>query len=57
VPPAFFPLVVLDIQSPLLPRPAWTAILFYAANRHWDDRHTSLHPAFVLCMGSHKLFA
>jgi hypothetical protein len=44
-PPVLFTLVILEIRSHFLLRPAWTLIiLFYASCRPWDDRLTPPHP-------------
>jgi hypothetical protein len=59
MPPALFTLVILDMGSRFLPKPAWTRILlYYASHLAWDNRHTPLCPpigwdgvSWSLCLG------
>jgi hypothetical protein len=47
MPQVLFALVILEIGSCFLPRPAWTMfLLFYAFCSSWNDRHAPPHLAF-----------
>jgi hypothetical protein len=58
IPPDLFALVIFEIGSCCLPRPAWTAILlFYASYHSWNYRHMLPCPGFFLIeMGSCSFF-
>jgi hypothetical protein len=46
MPPAFFALVILELESHFLSQLAWIIILlFYTSWPHWDDRCAPPHPA------------
>jgi hypothetical protein len=49
-PVALVALVILEIGSFFLSKPAWTYILFYTSHHHWDDR--CMPPSSAFFFGS-----
>jgi hypothetical protein len=54
---ALLALVILEIGSPFLPRPAWSAfLLFYASCHSWGGRQVPVCPAFFCWDGGFTNF-